>query len=358
MFSCFRALPASPDASPANDSALEEVQRQMRRPMTRRFSNEEAVFVSQPPEVTAKLEAAIEKSVGSKLTQEAQSSLCATMDDLHLNASAGPAERSRVAKRSYNELSDFVEAARKDVETELFDFLQEQGSEGEDTLLSQISETQEEVFNEMESDCLVRMGSLDLCQVEEPAIRFLKRIGLRAQEAGARNQTRWRRRVLWNQCFYLSIAQAYLGQQAGLKQIRGLALRMRHAVEAAVLEKNPSYAAELKASADGTGQAMVFADFLPFAMNAESSERNFLAKLAVCVLDSVNGHVEVYMGPQYLSLEDQKERERNLILIWYKPWHYQCLVRDDEEGSKVAMSYDAFKILLVQHGVVYIETLE
>mmetsp|Transcript_15007 Transcript_15007/g.30543 ORF Transcript_15007/g.30543 Transcript_15007/m.30543 type:complete len:142 (-) Transcript_15007:371-796(-) len=63
-------------------------------------------------------------------------------------------------------------------------------------------------------------NSLGLAEVQTQAERFLRSIGLRPQDAGARNRTRWRGRVLWNQCFYLSLARAYLGHEATPRRIR------------------------------------------------------------------------------------------------------------------------------------------
>jgi len=185
--------------------------------------------------------------------------------------------------------------------------------------------------------------SMELTEVQNLAQSFLQSIGLRPEDAGARNRTRWRGRVLWNQCFYLSLARSYLGHEARQRRVHKMALSLRRAIEAVVLERHPEWARDLAASAEGTGCAMVFADFLPIAMRVEAGDRNLLAAFAVCILDSVNGHVEVYMGPRYASLQDEAEKQRNLVLLWYKPWHYQCLVCDDELGSKVAMSYESFK---------------
>jgi len=310
-----------------------------------RLVSEEAVFLSEASDLATVT--SIEESVGKRLSQQCQKSLSATMDDLHLDASTEPAERSRVAKKTWTDLSQFVEAANKD---------KEQGdhrhtspnSDSDDMLVSQSSDV---------PDGMEALESLARYKVGKRASAFLCRIGLRPEEAGSRNRTRWRRKVLWNQCFYLSIAQAYLGPKASQRKTCELALRLGYAIEATVLEKNPSWAADLKASADGTGDAMVFADFLPVAMNVETAEPNFLAQLAVCVLDSVNGHVEVYIGPEYSALSEADQAE-NLVLLWYSPWHYQYLVRDDEEGSKAGMTYDVFKQLLVRHGVMFIETLE
>merc|ERR1712176_192497 len=104
--------------------------------------------------------------------------------------------------------------------------------------------------------------------------------------------------------------------------------------------------------------AMAFADFLPVVMHAPAApnKKNLFAELVVCILDSCTGVVESYMGPNYTSLPDIEMQERNLILLWYTPGHYQCLVRDDATGSKIWMTYMEFKQLLAERGVEYIET--
>merc|ERR1719145_382292 len=83
-----------------------------------------------------------------------------------------------------------------------------------------------------------RSNSLDLsagrCEAE-----VLRKLRLRAQECGARNKTKWRRRVIWNQCFYLSIAHAYMGTCESNSRTRRLARKLRDAIEAAVLQQHP-----------------------------------------------------------------------------------------------------------------------
>merc|ERR1712216_384338 len=164
-------------------------------------------------------------------------------------------------------------------------------------------------------------------------------------------------RELLNQCFYLSLARGYLGEEA---PVGGLALRMKHAIETSVLAARPGWAsAQGLGSPEDTG-VMAFADFLPIAMHAPAApnKKNLLSELVVCILDYVAGHVEIYIGPNYARLEDTERQESNLILLWYTPGHYQCLVCDDSAGSKVWMTYTEFKELLTQRGVEYIETTE
>jgi hypothetical protein len=216
---------------------------------------------------------------------------------------------------------------------------------------------------------------LDLSAVQSQANNFLREIGMRPHDLGVKN-TDEKGRVMVNQCFYLSIAHAYLGNMASAEEFSALALRLKRAIEASVLAAKPSLATAKGDDVD----AMAFADFLPIAMHAGASERNaddslnqggdagadaniaephnLTAELAVCILDSIQGHVEVFLGPRYASLQDECVKERNLILLWYTPGHYQCIVRDDLLGSKVSITYENFKDLLIKHGVMYIETTE
>jgi len=205
-----------------------------------------------------------------------------------------------------------------------------------------------------------RGGSLDLGKPKKEAgmSRTLRKMGIRAHEAGTRNKTKMTRRTMWNQCFYLSIAHSYMGSQEKDRHTKRLARRLRYAIEAAVLEKHPSWSRGLKDSRHGTGPAMVFADFLQIAMQVDSvpKEINFLSRLAVCVVDSVNGHAEAYIGPEYSSLT-RTEQEKHFIALLHVPGHYCCLVRDDAEGSKLGVNYDEFKHSLNRHGIFCIETL-
>uniref|UniRef100_A0A7S1A955 Uncharacterized protein n=1 Tax=Noctiluca scintillans TaxID=2966 RepID=A0A7S1A955_NOCSC len=191
---------------------------------------------------------------------------------------------------------------------------------------------------------------LDFDGAQNKAQEFLHSMGLRILDLGVVN-TDEHGNVLLNQCFYLSIARCYLGHTAS-EDVSGLALHLKRAIEANVLATRPAWAAGID---DESGTPMAFADFLPIMMHAEDA--NLVAELAVCILDSVAGHVEVYLGPKYADM-DAATKERNLILLWYTPGHYQCIVCDDEDGSKVALTYDDFKDMLNKHGITYIETLE
>lgn len=197
---------------------------------------------------------------------------------------------------------------------------------------------------------------LNLSAIQSQARDFLKSLGLRPVDLGVANVDENGQQLL-NQCFYLTLARGYLGHIAPPEV---LALRLRMAIEASVIAARPAWAHSVGLGTSTDVGVMAFADFLPIAMQAEAlpGKRNILSELVVCILDSVGGHVEVYIGPNYNKLEDPSTQERNLILLLYSPGHYQCLVRDDDDGSKFYMTYTEFKSLLTKNGVVYIETRE
>jgi len=197
---------------------------------------------------------------------------------------------------------------------------------------------------------------LDFSSVQGQGQQFLEQMRLRPHDMGVVN-TDENGNMLINQCFYLSLARGYLGHSMSWSETSELALRLKRAIEAAVLAERPDWAQDGEVGSE----AMAFADFLPLAMKVSSGEQaelNVLAELAVCILDSTAGHVEVYLGSKYKDLPDEGTQERNLVLLWYTPGHYQCLVNNDDEGSKVLMTYELFKEVLTKHGVQYIETLE
>lgn len=324
---------------------------------------------------SAQLQVAIEASIGPDMKRRVKASLQETLEDLKEEGDDLPASR----RRANSELSDYAEKTsragsrpgscaatpasmrpRASPEMTLPDVpeqppLLDLPSAVDEGLLLQY----DGLFDhEQIMQAIYASQGLDFFEVQCKAQQFLQDIGLRSHDLGVKN-TDEDGRTLVNQCFYLSIAHAYLGQEAHPDEINGLALRLKRAIEAAVITQRPNWVAN--DSPGEEGEAMAFADFLPICMHAKDTEdeTNLLAELVVCVLDSVNCHVEVYLGPKYAQAEDDRDRlQRNLILLWYTPGHYQCLVCDDVLGSKVLMTYDEFKDVLTSHGVMYIETTE
>jgi hypothetical protein len=361
---------ASPMMSPGSSPGLNK------RP--RCNSDEEATFLLDQSS-SEQLQAAIEAHIGPEMRKRVKASLQETLDDIHREYPE-EAQDLRVSRRRANsDLSDYVEKAssrpgscratpatmhpRGSPEIGLPDvpehppplFLPSVADEAlfleHDGLLD----------HEQLMQAIYLSQGLDFFEVQNKAKQFLQDIGLRPHDLGVKN-TDEEGRTLMNQCFYLSIAYAYLGHLFS-DEVAGLALRLKRAIEASVLSHRPGLIAT-GAGIDGENEAMAFADFLPIVMHASESDQdsddepNILASLVVCILDSVNGHVEVYIGPKYAKLDETALLQRNLILLWYTPGHYQCLVCDDSAGSKVLMTYDEFKDVLTKHGVTYIETME
>lgn len=196
-------------------------------------------------------------------------------------------------------------------------------------------------------DIYVSEGT-DIVSLQAKIRNFISTAGLRPYDMGVRNVDE-RGRSIYNQCFYLCIARGYLGHSASQGQTRSLALKLKRCIESAVISERPHWTREVGE------EAQAFADFLPIAMR---SGNQFLAELAVCVIDSCSAHVEAYIGPAYKDLQDKQMQQRNLVLLWYVPGHYQCIVNSDLRRSKVSMTYKDFRAHLAAHNVPIIETLE
>lgn len=332
-------------------------------PQRRRASSaEEAIFIFNKKNA-AGVQGAIAEHIEPSLVQQAQSSLQGTFEEICQEFPEDAGNLTRARARTNSELSEFAATVPS-----LY------VPQDRHPAIVVVQEIEDASMPEIDAEKLQRCGGLvdheeltravyesqglDFAQVQGLASEFLKKLGLRPQDLGVKNIDEHGETLL-NQCFYLSLSHAYLGNDTP-KAASSMALLVRRAIESAVLASNPEWAHGLHASSTGEGPAMVFADFLPIAMREKDDEDscNLLAKLAVCILDSVAGHVEVFLGPKYNDLPLRVDQVRNFLLLWYVPGHYQCVVRDDETGSKIAMTYAEFKEILVEHGVMYIETVE
>lgn len=332
-------------------------------PLRRRASSaEEAIFILNEKDASS-VQGAIAECIEPSLVQQAQSSLQGTFEEICQQHPEDARNLTSARARTSSELSDFAAAVSSHAVPQ-----------DRDPAIVEVREVEDPCVLDIDKDKLNRCGGLadheeltravyesqglDFTQVQGLASEFIKKLGLRPKDLGVRNIDE-QGETLLNQCFYLSLAHAYLGNDTPEAASR-MALLVRRAIESSVLASNPDWAHGLHASTKGEGPAMVFADFLPIAMREKDDEDscNLLAKLAVCILDSVAGHVEVFLGPKYNDLPLKVDQIRNFLLLWYVPGHYQCVVRDDKAGSKVAMTYGEFKELLVEHGVMYIETIE
>jgi len=355
--------------------------------MGRRRSDEEATFLLDDSS-SMQLQAAIDVRIGPDMRKRMKASLQETLDDIHREHPDEAEDLPASRRRSQSELSEFAETSRRasragslmaspacmnpqgspeitpscaftltEIQEQPPDFPLLPANQDE-AMSAGFLEHDGQFDHEQLMQAIYLSQGLDFFEVQSKAKKFLQDIGLRPHDLGVKNLDE-EGRTLVNQCFYLSIAHAYLGPEPPYDEVSGLALRLKRAIEATVLSKRPAWLAGTGAGAEGEVEAMAFADFLPIVMHAseEDNSCNLLAELVVCILDSVNGHVEVYMGPKYAQHEDDRETlQRNLVLLWYTPGHYQCLVCDDMAGSKIMMTYDDFKEVLSQHDVTCIVT--
>ena len=171
----------------------------------------------------------------------------------------------------------------------------------------------------------------------------LDALGLEVVDVGATNRNE-RGETMLNQCFYLSLARAYLREgEKGAAPARHLieetALHFKRVVEAAVLRAHPEWAGTQVGD-----ELQAFSDFLFFVLSDRSHA--LLSELAIAVFDSTSGAVEVFRGVHYPdgghSQPPQQppqrhgsvaEQRANLLCLHYVPGHYQALVMAEVHGS-------------------------
>eukprot|EP00930_Biecheleria_cincta_P008686 TRINITY_DN110218_c0_g1_i1.p1 TRINITY_DN110218_c0_g1~~TRINITY_DN110218_c0_g1_i1.p1 ORF type:complete len:302 (+),score=53.45 TRINITY_DN110218_c0_g1_i1:36-941(+) len=294
-------------------------------PQRRRASSaEEAIFIFNKKDAS-NVQGAIAERIEPSLVQQAQSSLQVTFEEICQEHPEDASNLTRARARTNSELSEFA-ASMSSLPV----------PQDRDPVFVVVQEIEDASVPEFDAEKLRRCGGLvdheeltravyesqglDFAQVQGLASEFLKKLGLRPQDLGVKNVDEHGETLL-NQCFYLSLAHAYLGNDTP-QAASSLALLVRRAIESAVLASNPEWTHGLHASSTGEGPAMVFADFLPIAMRDDET-CNLLAKLAVCILDSVAGHVEVFLGPKYNDLPLKVDQVRNFLLLWYVPGNYQ-----------------------------------
>jgi len=338
-------------------------------PKRRRASSDEANFLLAEEEAV-RVQAAIEES----LQNDVKRRLCGSLQETAAELKAQYPEETKdsfepARRRSDSELTDFVRSReatpslgpqpqpspRASLELELppthEDAAAERAGDPEMYNYDGLADHEQLMM------AIYASQGLDYAVVQNRAHRFLEDIALRPYDMGVKNVDEHGNTLL-NQCFYLSLARGYLGHEASWPDTSELALRLKRAIEAAVLAQRPGWSAAGGGGIDG--EAMAFADFLPLAMRSAASGvgdcgdvgddavGSFLTELAVCVLDSTAGHVEVYLGPKYQDLKERATMERNLVLLWYTPGHYQCLVCADGDATKVSMTYEDFKDVLTR----------
>lgn len=352
---------------------------------------------------TAALQAAIEASLGEDMKRRLQASLQSTEKDLWAEypEEAGTRDIKRARLRSSSDLEAATDAASRGASQRCTPMLGPSVPEGacqittEADIDLQISGVELPAFgahgsageaavapaaalqapeapaaatslefeglldHELLLESIYSSQGLDLRAQQETATKLLAEVGLRALDLGVKNWDEDGREML-NQCFYLSIARSFLGPHVDPQEMRKSALLFKRTVEACVLAKNPEWATDQRMLGEN---AMAFADFLPIAMGVKDPP-NLAARLAVLVLDTTQGHAEVYLGPDYAAprgagesdRRDREELERHLVLLCYTPGHYKALVQDDPAGSKPAWTYSELKDLLDKRGIMCIET--
>lgn len=167
-------------------------------------------------------------------------------------------------------------------------------------------------------------------------------VGLQDKECGATN-TNETGELIYNQCFYLSLARTYLAQD-DRQAIKDAALNFKRAIEAAVLAEHADWAGERVGE-----DVQAFSDFLVFVLGSDA----LFSELGVAIFDSVAGGVEVYLGRNFPSRGREEEQRHNLLTVVYVPGHYQALI---PKSKKSKPSFRELRAALEKHSVQYVET--
>jgi len=182
----------------------------------------------------------------------------------------------------------------------------------------------------------------------------LSALGLTVKDVGTTNRNE-RGETMANQCFYLSLARAFLREDAtsGTEPARSLidetALTFKRVIEAAVLRSHPEWAGTQVGD-----DLQAFSDFLFFVLGSGSGNA-LLSELAVAIFDSTSGAVEVFRGIHYPDGKgsgcgtgdgtgeggsagtrrrgSEDEQRANLLCLHYVPGHYQALVATNAHGD-------------------------
>lgn len=178
---------------------------------------------------------------------------------------------------------------------------------------------------------------------------LLNHLGLRINDVGSQGRDE-AGNLLANQCFYLAMAASYSPPETPKDHIEDTALVFKRMVEASVISQHP----EWKDNQLVGDHVQAFSDFLPSAMRDRD---NLMAAMAAMIVDSASGQVELYRGPRYVDL-DPIVQQKNMLLLWYTPGHYQCLVSDTPCGTSPGFTYDKLEHLLKDGDIAYCETID
>ena len=171
----------------------------------------------------------------------------------------------------------------------------------------------------------------------------LTQLELEVLDVGATNRNE-SGTLLYNQCFYLSLACSYLRGQYTREALEETALHLKRVVEAAVLHAHPEWAGSVVGD-----DVQAFSDFLFFVLTTHA----MLSELAFAVFDSVSGGVEVFRGKHYPMAGAAAVQAANLLTVFYVPGHYQALLsRRPDCGVTLPQLLDC----LERHDVPYTVT--
>lgn len=183
---------------------------------------------------------------------------------------------------------------------------------------------------------------VDLSKCQARQSEALLALGLEAVDVGSVNRNE-RDEVIYNQCFYLSLARSYMEDASLLKET---ALSLKRVVEGAVLSEHPDWAGERVGE-----DVQAFSDFLVFVLGGHA----LLSELAVAIFDDASGCVELYVGRCFPGRAQQEEQRANLLTIQYVPGHYKALVHSNKRQTS-RPTFRELRDALDRHNVHYVVT--
>jgi len=192
------------------------------------------------------------------------------------------------------------------------------------------------------ASCFERHGQ-DLAEHVARLRRALAELALQACEVGSVNSNE-RGEEMRNQCFYLSVARSYLGEEPQREAVQEMALLLKRVVEAAVLAAHPDWGGSRVGE-----DVQAFSDFLFFSLGSHA----LISELCFAVFDSVSGGVEIFRGRHYPGPEREAEQRANLLMLRHQPGHYQAMVPVKKASRPTLAELQA---RLDEHGVLYVVT--
>jgi hypothetical protein len=164
-------------------------------------------------------------------------------------------------------------------------------------------------------------------------------MGMKVQDVGWTNKDEQGKKM-YNQCFYLALANSWQPQQSGTEKVNDTALALKRTIEKSVIARHPNWKQRIKEN------SAAFADYVFDAMTLQPKPIN---EWAVAIFEYESGTVETFCGPEFFN------KNGPLLWIWHIPMHYQAVTM--QGGGRPTMSFCKLLQTLDKYEIPHIETL-